>query len=62
MSRDKATLLDLAKASRLILQFTQDMDKATFETDLKTQSAVCYQIAILGEAVKRFLHPLINSS
>ncbi|WNN89255.1 DUF86 domain-containing protein [Gloeocapsopsis dulcis] len=52
MSRDKATLLDLAKASRLILQFTQGIDKATFETDLKTHSSVCYH-AILGEAVKR---------
>ncbi|WP_369792505.1 hypothetical protein [Gloeocapsa sp. PCC 7428] len=38
------------------------MDKAKFEIDLKTQSAVRHQIAILGEAVKRFLHPLINSS
>ncbi len=42
------------------------MDQASFEADFKTQSAVLYQIAILGEAVKRLSpefrsqHPAID--
>jgi len=53
MSRDNATLLDLAKATRLIIDFTRGMDKAAFLNDLKTQSAVLHQFMIVGEAVKR---------
>ena len=52
-SRDNASLLDMAKAARLALEFVQEMSQAEFEVDIKTQSAVLYQIAILGEAVKR---------
>lgn len=51
--RDRASLIDIIKAARLTLQFIQDSDRTAFEADLKTQSAVLYQIAILGEAVKR---------
>ena len=51
--RDRASLLDIAKAARLILEFVGEMSRLEFETDLKTQSAVLYQIAIMGEAVKR---------
>lgn len=43
----------MAKAARLALEFVQDVSQAEFEVDRKTQSAVLYQIAILGEAVKR---------
>jgi uncharacterized protein with HEPN domain len=53
MSRDEATELDLAKAARLILDFTRGLDKATFVADAKTQSAVLHQIMLVGEAVKR---------
>jgi uncharacterized protein with HEPN domain len=53
MQRDNATLLDIAKAARLILLFCQGMDKAVFLDDVKTQSAVLHQIMVLGEAVKR---------
>jgi len=38
MSRDNATLLDLAQAARLILDFTRGMAKAAFLNDAKTQS------------------------
>jgi uncharacterized protein with HEPN domain len=51
--RDRASLLDIAKAARLALAFVADMSQPEFEADPKTQSAVLYQIAILGEAVKR---------
>lgn len=52
-SRDHASLLDMARSARLALSFIQGMSQAEFEADIKTQSAVLYQIAILGEAVKR---------
>ncbi|MGV0029206.1 HepT-like ribonuclease domain-containing protein [Phormidesmis priestleyi] len=52
-SRDQAALLDIAKAARFTLTFVSDMTQSDFEADPKTQSAVLYQIAILGEAVKR---------
>ncbi|NJR71037.1 MAG: DUF86 domain-containing protein [Synechococcales cyanobacterium CRU_2_2] len=51
--RDSASLLDIAKAARLMIGFVADMSLLDFEADPKTQSAVLYQIAILGEAVKR---------
>jgi uncharacterized protein with HEPN domain len=53
MSRDDATLLDLARAARLAGDFVQGIDQAAFQADLKTQSAVLHQLLILGEAAKR---------
>ena len=51
--RNRAALLDITKSAQLALEFVAEMDQAVFEADQKTQSAVLYQIAILGEAVKR---------
>ena len=53
MSRDRATLLDIAKAAGLVIEFTRGMDRGAFLNDVKTQSAVLHQLLILGEAVKR---------
>ena len=53
MSRDRATLLDIERASRLIIEFTRGMDVEDFLDDVKTQSAVLHQLLVLGEAVKR---------
>jgi uncharacterized protein with HEPN domain len=53
MSRDEATLLDMLKAARLVVEFKEGMDKRTFLDDLKTQSAILHQLLILGEATKR---------
>jgi uncharacterized protein with HEPN domain len=53
MSRDDATLIDLARAADLAIEFVRGMDSATFQADLKTQSAVLHQLLILGEAAKR---------
>ena len=49
MRRDEATLLDIAKAARLVAAFTQGMNKRAFLDDLKTQSAVLHQLLIIGE-------------
>ncbi len=51
--RDAATLLDIARAARLIEQFKGDSSKDAFVGDLKTQSAILHQLLIIGEAVKR---------
>lgn len=53
MSRDSASLLDIARAAQLILQFAQGLDKANLAANLEKQSAILYQIVIIGEAVKR---------
>lgn len=51
--RDRASLIDIVNAARLAQSFVQDTTWASFAADVKTQSAVLYQIAIMGEAVKR---------
>jgi len=53
MLRDEATLLDIEKAARLAIEFAQGYELQRFEHDLRTQSAVLHQLAIVGEAVKR---------
>ena len=51
--RDKASILDIVKAAQKILKFKQGVTKTTFLKDDKTQSAIIYQLLIIGEAVKR---------
>jgi len=53
MRRDEATLLDIAKAARLVLIFTEGVTKEAFLNDLKTQSATLHQLMVIGEAVRR---------
>lgn len=53
MPRDQATLHDIVRAARLVLEFTRGMDEAAFLADRKTQSAVLHQLLVIGEAVKR---------
>lgn len=53
MERDEGTLLDIAKAARAVLTFMQGLQKEQFLEDFKTQSAVLYQLIVIGEAVKR---------
>jgi uncharacterized protein with HEPN domain len=53
MSRDAASLLDIAESGKLIEEFIRGMDKESFLIDRKTQSAGLHQILILGEAAKR---------
>ena len=53
MPRDQASLLDIAQFARNILGLMAGIDRVTLSQDLRTQSAVLYQLTILGEAVKR---------
>jgi len=52
-NRDNATLLDIARAARLILEFKGNVSKDDFGDDPKTQSAILHQLLVIGEATKR---------
>jgi uncharacterized protein with HEPN domain len=51
--RDSETLLDLAQAARLVMEFKSGFALASFAADKKTQSSVVHQMLVIGEAVKR---------
>ena len=53
MQRDDATLLDISRYAQQILDFSQGLDEAQLAADIRTQAAVLYHIAVIGEAVKR---------
>ena len=53
MSRDSATLLDIAEAARRAIQFTAGLDAATFIDSEEKRWAVFSQIVIIGEAAAR---------
>ena len=53
MSRDKASLLDIVKAGKLVLDFAEGIKRADLETDEMRLSAILDQIGIMGEATKR---------
>lgn len=52
MLRNEAALLDAAKFAQNIQELMTGIDRKSFEADLRTQSAILYQLTILGEAVK----------
>jgi uncharacterized protein with HEPN domain len=53
MTRDDARLLDMQRRAQRVQRHVAGMTKAAFLRDEKTQSAVLYELAIIGEAVKR---------
>lgn len=53
MSRDQQSVQDMYNAAREILDFTVDIDYVSLESDCRTQSAVLYEIVIIGEAANR---------
>lgn len=53
MSRDNASLLDISRSAQLILEFAQGLEKTELAANLEKQSAILYQIIVIGEAVKR---------
>jgi uncharacterized protein with HEPN domain len=59
-NRDRASLVDIARAARKVLQYKGEMDKSAFLDDDKTHSAIVFQLLIIGEAVKR-LSPELRS-
>jgi uncharacterized protein with HEPN domain len=53
MPRDDASLLDIERASRRALEFVQGATEESLRSDERTQSAVIYQLMIVGEAARR---------
>ncbi|MEM9948996.1 MAG: DUF86 domain-containing protein [Cyanobacteria bacterium P01_A01_bin.123] len=53
MNRDKASLLDVLNATQRILDFTSGLSKIELDKNEEKQSAILYQIIVIGEATKR---------
>lgn len=53
MSRDKASILDIVNAAKRVLLFAEGLDKSTLATNEEKQSAILYQVIVIGEATKR---------
>lgn len=50
MSRDKAALLDIHNAVQCILVFADGLTKSDLAANEEKQSAILYQVIIVGEA------------
>ena len=53
MSRDQASLLDIVNAAHRVLNFAKGIDKSLLATNEEKQSAILYQVMVIGEAAKR---------
>jgi len=53
MNRGSASLLDIVNAAKRVLLFTEGLDKSVLATNEEKQSAILYQVLIIGEATKR---------
>lgn len=53
MSKDRAWLRDIVVAGRKALAFASGRSFADFQADEQMQSAVLYQLAVIGEAARR---------
>jgi uncharacterized protein with HEPN domain len=51
--KDQSLLLDMLNAAVCALEFTSGLRLEEFSIDHKTQSAVVYQIQIIGEAARK---------
>lgn len=61
MNRDNAYLLDILNAVRRIQSFAVNLTKDDFRDNEEKQSAILYQIIVMGEAAKR-LSPEIRAT
>lgn len=53
MPRDRESLIDIVQSAQKILRFTQNISQAELEINEEKQSAILYQLTIIGEATKR---------
>lgn len=53
MFRDDASILDIDSAARRILRFSAGLSKESLMENEEKQSAIVYQLIIIGEATKR---------
>ncbi|MBC6473057.1 MAG: DUF86 domain-containing protein [Hormoscilla sp. GM102CHS1] len=61
MNKDKASLLDIDNASKWILTFIVGLTKSKLTTNVEKQSAILYQVIVIGEATKRLSKKFRNS-
>ena len=61
MNRDDAYLLDIFNALQRIQAFAAGLTKEAFQQNNEKQSAILYQIIVIGEATKR-LSPEIRQA
>jgi uncharacterized protein with HEPN domain len=52
-ARDQATIADILRARRLVVQFVGGLDGESFVEDLKTQAVMLHEIMIIGEGARR---------
>ncbi len=60
MSKDKAALLDIHNAAQRILLFTARLSKSELAVNEEKQSAILYQVIVIGEATKRLSNDFRN--
>lgn len=53
MPRNNESLIDIERAARRILRYTDKISRVELEMNDEKLSAILYQIAIIGEATKR---------
>lgn len=53
MSRNQESLIDISNAIQRILRYSQNLTRQNLELNDEKQSAILYQITIIGEATKR---------
>ncbi len=61
MSQDRSRLEDIRQAARRIQKFVGDAEANTFRQDEELQSAVIFQLLIIGEATKHLSEELQSS-
>jgi uncharacterized protein with HEPN domain len=61
MSRDSASLLDIVRAGQLVLQFAQGLNREQLASDVLRQSAILYQISIMGRQRNDYLASFARS-
>jgi len=62
MKRDNAYLLDIYNAINRILLFSKDLTKSDLKSNEEKQSAILYQVIIIGEAIKRLSMDFCNNN
>lgn len=61
MTQDRSRLEDIRRAAERIRSFVRGVEVDTFRNDEKLQSAVVYQLLIIGEATKHLSENLQSS-
>lgn len=61
MNRDETALLDIYNATQRILNFASGLTKANLATNEEKQSAILYQVIVVGEATKRLSSDFRNT-